>query len=341
MKNSKTYQNIYRWDIDKTYLSSELDSVRDYLRTAFEKPEEKENVPGTASLIKELHNGPNVVSQKNPIYFLSASPEQMRKKLLKKMELDGIICAGLILKNQLSHLRKMHFSRLKKQIGYKVAALLKSRASLSISIPEIAFGDDTESDAVIYSLYSDITARRIVGASLRSLLVALELEKEETDAIFNLVANLPVHDPIELIYINVVSKNELSYFDKFGERLIPTQNSFQSALHLCQHGKISQDGLIRVGKEMTDLYKFPKEKLGASMVDLYNRGFLLNDFVKRIFDPLKDEFLIPAELAFVQPKFSIAQKVKNWWKETFQIGHLLSEEEPLPGAKYLDEIKIR
>ena len=43
---------VYRWDLDKTYLRTEFDTVRDVLRTAFEKPHDKRTVPGAAALLR-------------------------------------------------------------------------------------------------------------------------------------------------------------------------------------------------------------------------------------------------------------------------------------------------
>ena len=45
---------IYRWDLDKTYLKTEFETVRGLIRTALQKPEEKLNVPGAVSLLREL-----------------------------------------------------------------------------------------------------------------------------------------------------------------------------------------------------------------------------------------------------------------------------------------------
>ena len=274
MQANSTYQNIYRWDIDKTYLSNEFESVRDLLRTAFEKPEEKENVPGTVALIKELRHGPGLASQHNPIYFVSASPEQMRGKLIQKLKLDGVEWDGVILKNQLTHVRRMRFKRLRKHIGYKVGALLRSRASLPVNKKEILFGDDSEKDIVIYSLYSDLASRRIVGAELRRLLQGLEVFPDEIEEIFHLIEELPIHDPTERIYINLSRNTDPNYFSKFGRRVIPTINTFQAAVHLQQTGKISSDGLVRVSREMMEKYGFSTKTFGASLGDLYERGFI-------------------------------------------------------------------
>src|SRR5207247_1245350 len=43
---------LCRWDLDKTYLRSEFDSLRSLLRTAFERAEAKVAVPGVAELLR-------------------------------------------------------------------------------------------------------------------------------------------------------------------------------------------------------------------------------------------------------------------------------------------------
>ena len=45
---------VCRWDLDKTYLRSEFSTIRQLLRTAFERAEDKVDVPGVAELIKAL-----------------------------------------------------------------------------------------------------------------------------------------------------------------------------------------------------------------------------------------------------------------------------------------------
>ena len=43
--------HIFRWDLDKTYLATEFDSLGDLLRTALQRPADKANVPGSAELL--------------------------------------------------------------------------------------------------------------------------------------------------------------------------------------------------------------------------------------------------------------------------------------------------
>ena len=64
---------------------------------------------------------------------------------------------------------------------------------------------------------------------------------------------------------------------------------------------------------------------------------LLNEFAKNILEELKQKSFILEDVAFAQAKFSLTQKVKNWWRETFPVRPHLAKEEPLPGAKYVEE----
>ena len=47
-------RHVYRWDLDKTYLKTDFDTLRDLVRSAFERAEAKRAVPGAAALLREL-----------------------------------------------------------------------------------------------------------------------------------------------------------------------------------------------------------------------------------------------------------------------------------------------
>jgi len=345
MASSKKFQNIYRWDIDKTYLTSEFQSVRDIIKTALEKPEEKENIPGTVTLLKELRHGPGKDNQKNPIYFISASPEQMRQKLLEKVQLDGIECDGIILKDQMSHVRRMRFGRLRRHIGYKLGALIQSRASLGSNTPEIMFGDDTESDSTIYSLYSDVVSRRLAGKELKELLAALGVYEDEIEQIFKRLEPLPIHDPVERIYINLERKSDPEKFEKYGPKLIPTSNSFQAALHLYAKGKISFQGLIKVGGEMHQRYGVTIQTLGNALADLFDRGLLTKREIKSLIPRLIKAQLIPKLAPLSIPSISIFRRIGRWfkrtWRKLFPHRKRLSVPPTHPAVKYLDDISSK
>ena len=142
---------VYRWDLDKTYLRTEFDTVRDLVKTAFESAAQKRTVPGAAALLRELR-----ATEPRGIYIVSGSPEQLRRVLEAKLRLDGIRWDSLTLKPQLHALLRGRFRFLKDQVGYKLGSLLETRAELPAEVDEFMFGDDAEADAFIYSIYSDI-----------------------------------------------------------------------------------------------------------------------------------------------------------------------------------------
>ena len=43
------FSEVYVWDLDKTYLDTSWHTMKDLLRTAFEKSFQKRNVPGTST----------------------------------------------------------------------------------------------------------------------------------------------------------------------------------------------------------------------------------------------------------------------------------------------------
>src|SRR6185436_19584029 len=150
-------RHISRWDLDKTYLRTEFDTVRDLVRTAFERPDEKRTNPGAATLLREMSHAD--VS----IHILSGSPEQMRRRLEEKLKLDGIKWDDFTLKPNLQNVLRLRFRALRDQLGYKLPALLASRTAAgeeAAGVRETLFGDDAEADAFVYSLYADIMAGR-------------------------------------------------------------------------------------------------------------------------------------------------------------------------------------
>jgi hypothetical protein len=67
-------------DIDRTYLNTEIHSIGGLLKTAFERPERKSNVPGFSLLLRALRRGATDDPQKSPLFFLSASLADLTRK---------------------------------------------------------------------------------------------------------------------------------------------------------------------------------------------------------------------------------------------------------------------
>ncbi len=287
---------VFLWDIDKTYLDTKFETFKGLIRTAFEKAFQKRNVPGTATLIRALET---TSRGKIPIYFISASPPQMERKIYQKMKIDRIEPMGIFFKDNLKNMRPSKFRRLKQQVGFKVQSLLELRAILPEQTKLTMFGDDSESDAVVYSIFSDICSRRIPPAEFMSVLEALHTSKDQRGRILELQKKIPQNDPVERIYINLVNDTDPDYYSKFGRRVLATFTTFQAALDLFQSSLIDMNALVMVGRDMVSNYGFTPEELGKSFEDLFHRGFLKSEKINEILSVLKDENLLPSYFSLI------------------------------------------
>ena len=260
---------IYRWDLDKTYLRTDFDTVRDLFRRAFERASEKRTVPGAAPLLRELRaTGPA------GIYILSGSPEQMRRVLEAKLRLDGIRWDGFTLKPSLRNLLRGRFGFLRDQVGFKLSAMLASREPLSSELDEILFGDDAESDAFIYSLYADLCAGKVGEGALLEVLQNVAVTPDDVTALLRVLAHLPKRPSVRHIFIHLDRMSPLDTFAAYGPRVCPFYNYFQPALVLLELGAIDAPAALRVAAELVIDQAFTPDALVASYSDLVRRGQL-------------------------------------------------------------------
>ncbi|MBX3034493.1 MAG: hypothetical protein KF865_11265, partial [Bdellovibrionaceae bacterium] len=168
----KSSPEVFVWDLDKTYLDTTIDSLSGLLQAVIERAFSKKNIPGTDTLLRTLaqERAMRTGSQLFPIYFITASPPQMEARITEKFVFDNIRPLGCFYKDNLKNLRPGRFWRLTKQVGYKLQALMQLRVRLADEVRQVCFGDDSETDAVIYNLYSDICARRLSAAEIRAVL---------------------------------------------------------------------------------------------------------------------------------------------------------------------------
>jgi hypothetical protein len=291
LENRIEDQSVYIWDIDKTYLDTKFDTFRGLIKTAFEKAFQKVNVPGSASLIRAL--GASTQGYHVPIYFISASPPQMEAKIYQKMQIDGLNPFAISFKDNLKNIRPSKFRRLKQQVGFKVQALMELRSMLGSKIKMVLFGDDSESDAVVYSLFSDICKRRLQEVEINAILDALHVIPEQRARILELQKKVEIDDPVEKIYINLVADTDPDYYSKFGRRVLATFTSFQAALDLFQDGRINQESCLMVARDLVSNYGFTPEELAKSFDDLHKRGFLRSETQSLLLPVLKEEGLVP------------------------------------------------
>jgi hypothetical protein len=286
---------VYVWDIDKTYLDTSFESLRGLFRTALEKAFQKRNVPGANLLVRALIRSHLEGSDRPfPIYFISASPPQMERKIREKLSLDGINPYGSFFKDNLKNLKPSRFWRLTHHLGYKLQALLDLRTRLGPNVKQILWGDDSESDAIIYSLYSDICSRRLAGGDLVKLLHALRVVGEQIETIFELIDQIPVQDPVGKIYINLASDTDPDYYLKFGRRMVVTNNSLQAAIDLFQDGRLNDEEVVSVAQDLITNYAYTPDELATSLDSLVRRHVMAQSSVDRLAPLLLESRLLPS-----------------------------------------------
>lgn len=270
---------VYVWDLDKTYLDTRFETLGGLWRTAMEKAFQKRNVPGTGALaraLKKALEGNSLLPKEQSahrfaIYFITASPPQMEKKIHEKLVFDGISPYGIYFKDNLKNLHPRRWWRLTHQVGYKIQALLLLRLRFKADVRFVMWGDDSESDAVIYALFSDICARRIEGDELREALRSLYVMGEQMDSIIELQLKIPPCDPVEKVYINLAEDTDADYYLKFGRRTLPIYTSFQAAVDLYQDDRLPGELVVRVAQDLVTNFGYTHEELERYLDDLVRR----------------------------------------------------------------------
>ena len=268
-------RHIARWDLDKTYLRTEFDTFRDLVRTALERPDEKRTNPGAATLLREM------VRAGVSVHILSGSPEQMRRRLEDKLRLDGISWDSFTLKPNLQNVLRLRFRALKDQLGYKLPALLQARSTMGDHDRgddgvrrETLFGDDAEADAFVYSLYADCLAGRV---SEDTLFEVCERGRVYPDVLATTLRYARMIEPaevVERILIHLERQSPPSAFQVYGSRAVPFYNYLQAAFVVHEDGRLTPEGVMRVGVELVVQHRFDGNALARSYLDLARRGHL-------------------------------------------------------------------
>lgn len=271
--------HIFRWDLDKTYLATEFDSLGDLVRTALQRPADKANVPGSAELLRALRGDSGGRAQ---VFFISGSPRQMRGVLSEKLALDGIHYDGFILKDNLGNLLKLRFRAVKEQIGYKLPALLEARTRAPTIAEETLFGDDAERDAFVYSLYADLLAERVPPSVLERVLDTAGVYPDQRESIYGALDRLEPCDPVRRVIIHLDRKSPPIRFEAYGPRVVPVYNYFQAALVLYEDGRLLPETIGRLGTALHADHGFTLPMLLRSFQDVLRRGGISYDAARRL-----------------------------------------------------------
>ena len=305
---------IFISDIDKTYLVTQIDSVRGLLRAAFETAEMKSNVPGFSILLRGARRGAGEQPQQNPLFFITASPPQLGEKIQSKMELDGIEYDGIIYKNQMSHVRRGNFRKLTEQIGYKLLALLLMWSKFPKKAKLVLFGDDSESDVLIYSLLADVLKGDVVGRDLADLLMTLGVGREEALKIGWVSRSIqtPVA-PVHAIYINLETGSHPTYYNRFGGFVYPTENTLQAAVSLYEKSLIREQAVRSIGRVMVLQYDFQPKDLTHLLLSGARRGLYGMETLQKLWGPLVDMGILLPQPAETFAQGEVSRLNPNRW----------------------------
>lgn len=271
----------YRWDVDKTYIHTDFDSLRSLIRTWRQRAEDKRNIPGAPALLRELLR----TKGEDQITFISGSPQQMRRVLLKKFEMDGIEPDNFILKPNLSNLLTLRLRDVHNQIGYKLQALLESRV---MHRSEYLFGDDSEQDGLIYSLYGDLLDGRIGVDELQEFLSISGLYRADTERIVSsYMAMEPHQGRVERVFIHLDRRSPVARFSAYGWRVVPVYNYFQAAVVLFDMGMLASSSLSNILSAM-QAHHYGATRLANSLQDIVRRGYATRDLALRVCAALRD-----------------------------------------------------
>ena len=232
-----------------------------------------------------------------PLYFITASPPQMEQNIREKLEIDEIVPLGIFFKDNMRNLRPSRWRRLSQQVGYKLQSLMQLRTKFPREITQVLWGDDSETDATIYSLYSDICSRRWNEKELTKILKYFSVNKEQIDTILDLQDQCPEQDPVEKVYINLAIDTDPEYYLKFGRRIVATSNSFQTSLDLFQDSRLQEAHVVKVAQDLLTNYGYTTDELHRSLDDLIRRRILALETYERILPVLQENNIVASDFS--------------------------------------------
>jgi len=235
---------VYRWDLDRTYLDTAIDSVRGLLRTALEDASDKRTLPGARALMQGLQTS----SPAAEVCILSGSPTQMRATLEAKLTLDGIRFDKLILKDNLGNLRRGRLRALRGQVGYKLPILLRERIGLGSAVRETLFGDDSESDALIYVAYAEALAGRLPSSELARVLEVGGAYEDHVRLALQSLERIGEGDVVDDVFIRLDRRRPPEAFRLLGGRVKPVHDWLQAALALHASSRLTDDALAKCAR---------------------------------------------------------------------------------------------
>ena len=223
---------VFVWDIDKTYLETHFSSLKGMARIPVEFAIDKKAIAGMPEILRGLRRGPGEDYACAPLYFVSASPPQMRRVIQRKMLMDGVEYDGIILKDWLKTLRQLRPGRLKEQAGFKICALLAGRLNRPQSV-EYLFGDDVESDAEAFFIYAHLLSGDLSTGEINQLMVKAGVKRDDQRCIRKLVDRLGLErGRVARVFIHLERNTPVERFKHLAPVVVPVKGAVQLSLAL-------------------------------------------------------------------------------------------------------------
>ena len=262
---------VFVWDIDKTYLSTHFSSPKGMMRIPIEFAVDKKAIAGMPQILRGLRQGPGPAYEGLPLYFVSASPPQLKSVITKKMLLDGVEYDGIIFKDWIRSLAQLRPGRLQEQVGFKLCALITARQPRPRSV-EYLFGDDVEQDALAFYLYARILTGEMPPGRAEIAMKEAGVPRDDRHCVRTLLDRLdrPLGS-VERIYIHLETKTPPEQFAKFGSLVRPVKGSYQLALALYADHLLPADTVTSIADAMEPSHRTAME------TDAVARGLIPNE----------------------------------------------------------------
>ena len=268
---------VFRWDIDKSYLQTDFETVSGLVKVATEDAKDKKTIAGATPLVRALRRHPDSF-----LMFISGSPKQMRRILLQKFELDGISVDQLILKDSFSSLKRGRIREIKNQFAFKLSSLLKDRLNYSPLENEYLFGDSAEVDAYVYATYALILSEQISESEVVSLLRKAGAYQRSIEQVRKSLNRLEPGGIVERIFIRLVDGFPHPVFQYLFPVVIPVFHWSQAGIVLYQDGVLSLETLQDIWNDEG----FRKEAQANLIQDMQRRGFIQEDVAVQMYGRL-------------------------------------------------------
>lgn len=273
---------VFIWDIDKTYLSTNFSSLQGLSRIPLEFAVDKQAIAGMPECLRGIRRGPGPGYGCVPLYFVSASPPQLRGVLEHKMILDGVEFDGITFKDWWQIMKKGRPKRILDQVGFKVCALLEGRQRRPLAT-EYLFGDDAESDADAFSLYAGLVHESMSYGEARDRIADAGMREDNQRCALALLDRLPEkRGKVKKVFIHLETGTPPEQYDRFESLVAPVRGGFQLSLALFALGLVDEDTVRQCREAISPASGTPDPELDALIADAVDRRLISRQKLRRL-----------------------------------------------------------